>query len=90
MSISQFCETLLRIGHALDVRQFGVVHALFVEHFTKQTGVPVIVLNEQQHFDRLFAHSFPLRCGSRTCVSQKLLMLFTRSSNASNCTGLLR
>ena len=83
-------KMLLGLAHASDVRQLSVVRALLVEHLAEQAGVAGVVFDQQNRFDRFLAHPLCACCGNLAFVSQKSLMLFTRLSNASNCTGLLR
>ena len=77
----------------VDVRQFGVgATPLLVEHLAEQARVSRVVLDQENRLDAIaLAHlASDACCGSLTLVSQKSLMLFTRLSNASSCTGLLR
>ncbi len=72
------------------MRHFGLAQAPLVEHLAEQTGVPWIVLDQEDLPQRLFGHPPSTCCGSFALVSQKSLMLRTRLSKASNCWGLLR
>ena len=90
MSTIVLRKMLLGCTHILHVRQVGTVPTLLAQHLAEQQGVSGVIFDQEKLFDRFLAH--PLcSCGnSLTFVSQKSLMLFTRFSNASNCTGLLR
>src|ERR1700678_1355650 len=83
-------QICLGILHAVHMDQFDVVRVLLGEHFAEQTRVSRIILNQENYFYRFWAHPPCLCCGSLTLVNQKSLMLFTRLSNASSCTGLVR
>ena len=49
-----------------------------------------VVFDQENRFDCFHGRQLCVGCGNLTLVSQKSLMLFTRLSNASNCTGLVR
>src|ERR1700683_2930337 len=83
-------KMLLCLTDALHVRQFGVLRVLVVEHLAEQSRISEVIFAQEKHSDRFLAHPPCLCCGNLTFVSQKSLMLFTRFSNASSCTGLLR
>jgi hypothetical protein len=80
-------EVRFRITHALDMRQLDVVGRLFAEHLAHQASVSGTVFDQENAGD---CHQVLLCWGSSVLINQKSLMLFTRSSNASSCTGLLR
>ena len=83
-------EMPLPIRHALDVGHVRVVRTTLVEHLAEQTSVSRVVFDQEQRGDGVRAH---LRCscwGSLAYPSQNVLMLCTRSQNASNCCGLQR
>ena len=82
-------KMLLGLAHASHVRQFSVVRA-FIEPLAEQTGVSGVVFDQEDRFDRFLVHPLCVCCGNLTFVSQKSLMLFTKPSKASNCTGLQR
>ena len=67
-----------------------LLRALLVQHLAQQTGVSRVVFDQKKYLDRFSPHPLCSCCGNLTLVSQKSLMLFTRLSNASNCTGLVR
>ena len=68
---------------------------LLVEHLAQQARVAGVVLDDRRsaavrgRWASIRARS-SAHAGSLTFVSQKSLMLFTRLSNASSCTGLVR
>ena len=84
----------IRLGLAMPADMDQIVvssRALLVEHLAKQTRIARIVLDQQKRLDRFVAHpALRSAAASLTFVSQKSLMLLTRTSNASSCTGLLR
>src|SRR5579862_6147012 len=83
-------KLLFGFTHALGLPHFGFVRSCLIEHLPKQTSVSGVVLDQEKQPKRLPNHAFCLGCGNLTLVSQKSLMLFTKASNASSCTGLLR
>ena len=84
------CKMLLGFAHTLHMRQIRAARFVLMEHFAQQTGVSVVIFHHQNDPDRFLTHALCLCRGNLALVSQKSLMLFTRLSNASNCTGLLR
>ena len=70
--------------------QIDIVLAVFAQHFAKQPRVAGIVFDNQQCLDRTGFHRSASNRGNWTLVSQKSLMLLTRLSNSSSCTGLLK
>ena len=89
-------QMLLRVNQALDLRYFGLVRALLVQHFAQQTLVPKAVFDQVKYFDRFLRHPHVSNldlyfcCGNLILTSQKSLTPFSRASKASNCTGLTR
>ncbi len=83
-------KMLLGVADASHLRDFQAMRVMLVDHFAEQARVAGVIFDEEKYLDRFLAHSGRAPRGSLTFVSQKSLMLFTRLSNASNCTGLLR
>ena len=85
-----FGKIFLGLAHVTPRASIRHCASLLVEHLAEQAGVSGIILDQEKYFDWFMAHPLHLCCGNLTLVSQKSLMLFTRLSNASSCTGLLR
>ena len=89
-------EMRFSLRHRLHVDEVRGMRAALVQHLAQQPGIAEVVLDEEKAGDLpekagdLLCHSLFLCCGSFTFVSQKSLMLLTRFSNASSCTGLVR
>ena len=83
-------QVLFRFTHALHVCHFDLVRGLLLEHLAEQACVARVVLDQQQPDGGLAFHPLGLWRGSLALVSQNSLMLLTRLSKASSCTGLLR
>ncbi len=49
-------QILLGLRHGLNVGEFSVALALFVDHFAEQTSVSGIVFDEKKHLDRFLVH----------------------------------
>ncbi len=80
----------LRLAHGDHVRHLDPVAPLLIEHLPEQPRVAGIVFDQEEDLGRSLAHASSACSGNLTFVSQKSLMLFTRASNSSSCTGLDR
>ena len=78
----------LRRLHSLS----GIVPigAFLIEHFPQQPRVARVVFDQEKPLGCLPTHRCSAFDGSLTFVNQKSLMLLTRFSNSSSCTGLER
>ena len=82
-------EVHLRRAHVPNMGQVRPARALIDEHLAQQPCIAWIVLDEQDARDcGARTHQSGL-CGKVTRVSQKSLMLRTRSSNSSSWTGFV-
>jgi hypothetical protein len=57
---------------------------------TKEVTIGGVNLDPESYLDQFLAHVLCHCRGNLTFVSQKSLMLFTRLSNSSSCTGFVR
>ena len=57
MSTACSRKMLLGRAHAVHMRQFDVMRAVFVEHFAEQTGVSEIIFDQENCFDQFRTHS---------------------------------
>ena len=77
MSTACSDKMLLGRAHAIDVRHFGVVRAVIIEHFTEQTSVSGIILDQENLLHQFRAHlpsactgNFDFVARSRRCPSR--------------------